>query len=106
MLGALVTFLLLFGLIKIFERGRDDLDNFQIGMVAVVPVLSSVVAQVVLGFLYPEPSLILTVPLLVLIGMTFFLLWKNLEIPKGRSGAYTVAVVLVNFVLGFFLAPG
>ena len=106
MLGAFITFLLLFGLVKIFERGRDDLDNFQIGMVAVVPILCSIVVQVVLGFLYPDPTLILILPLLVLIGMTFFLLWKNLEISKGRSGAYTAAVVLVNFGLGFLLASG
>lgn len=40
MLGALLTFLVLFALIKVFERKRDDLDNFNIGTVADVPVLS------------------------------------------------------------------
>lgn len=106
MLGALVTFLVLFGLIKVFERDRDDLDNFNIAMVAIVPVLSVVVIQVVLGLLFPEPNLMLILPPVVLVGLTFILLWKNLEIPKGRSAAYTVAVLIVNEVLAFFLTAG
>jgi len=105
MLGsALITFGVLFGLIKIFERDRDDLDNFQIGMVAVVPILVVVIISVVLGLLYPQPLLMATLPPLVLIGATFFLLYKNLEIPMGRSIAYTVAVVIVNEILAFGLA--
>ena len=105
MFGALITFLVLFGLIKIFERDRDDLDNFSIGMVAVVPIISVVVIQVALAFVFPEPTLMLISPLVALIGLTYFLLWKNLEIPKGRSAAYTVVVLLTNVVLSFFLAP-
>lgn len=96
MIGALITFLVLLGLIKTFERSRDDLDNFQVGMVAVVPILAVVVVQVVLGLLYPQPLLMMVLPPLVLIGFTFFLLYRNLEIPIGRSIAYTVAVVIVN----------
>ena len=42
-------------------------------------------------------------PPLALIGLTFFLLYKNLEIPVGRSIAYTAAVVIVNEVLAFVL---
>ncbi len=105
MLGALITFIVLFGLIKVFERDRDDLDNFSIGMVAVVPIISIVVIQVVLAFVFPEPTLMLILPLVALIGLTYFLLWKNLDIPKGRSAAYTVAVLLTNGVLSFLLAP-
>ena len=99
MIGAIITFLVLLGLIKIFERGRDDLDNFQVGMVAVVPILAMVITQVVLGLLYPQPMLIVALPPLVLIGFTYFLLYKNLEIPMGRSITYTAAVVIVNLVM-------
>jgi len=104
MLGALITFLVLFGLIKIFERSRDDLDGFQIGTVAIIPILVVVVIQVVLGLLYPQPILMLVLPPLVLIGLTFFLLYKHLEIPVGRSVAYTVTVVIVNQVLAVIFA--
>lgn len=101
MLGALLTFLVLVALVKIFERKRDDLDNFSIATVAVVPVLSVIAVRVTLGMLYPNPVLILLVPLIVLIGMTFFLLWKHLDIPASRSAAYTFAVILVNEGVGF-----
>ena len=103
MLGALITFAVLFGLITIFERDRDDLDNFQISMVAVVPIIVVVLIRVVLGLVYPQPILMIALPPLALIGVTFLLLYKNLEIPVGRSIGYTVAVVIVNEALGFFL---
>ena len=106
MIGALVTFLVLFGLIKVFERKRDDLDNFQIGMVAVVPILIVVVIRIVLGLLYPQPILLLVLPPIALIASTFLLLFKNLEIPVGRSVGYTVAVVIINESLAIALAPG
>ena len=103
MLGALITFAVLFGLITIFERDRDDLDNFQISMVAVVPIIVVVLIRVVLGLVYPQPILMIALPPLALIGVTFLLLYKNLEIPVGRSIGYTVAVVIVNEALGFIL---
>jgi len=102
MVGAFLTFLVLFGLIKVFERDRDDLDNFNIATVAIVPVLSVLVVSVGLGFLYPNPVLMMFLPTLVLIGMTFVLLWKNLDISVGRSVGYTAAVVVTNVVIAYF----
>ena len=103
MLGALLTFLVLFTLIKIFERKRDDLDNFSVATVAVVPVLSIIAVRVTLGMLYPNPLLMLLLPVVILIGMTYFLLWKPLDIPGGGSAMYTIAVLLVNEGVGFLL---
>ena len=104
--GALVTFFVLFGLIQLFERGREDLDNFTIGTVAVVPVLAAILVRFVVGLLYPDPVILLVLPLVLLIVLTFILLWKNLEIPVARSVLYTVVVVAVNKGLGFILAAG
>ena len=53
MFGAFLTFLVLFGLLKVFEREREDLDNFSIATVAIVPVLSVVLVSMALGFLVP-----------------------------------------------------
>lgn len=103
MIGALLTFIVLFALIKVFERERDDLDNFSIATVAVVPVLSVIAVRVILGFLYPNPTLMFLLPIVVLIGMTFYLLWKNLEIPFGRSAMYTVVVLLMNEGIGYLI---
>ena len=104
MIGALITFLVLFGLIKIFEKSRDDLDNFGIATVAVIPVLIVIVVSVAIGFVYPSPILLLALPPLVLIGSTFGILWKHLDIPAGRSILYTVVVVIVNQAVAFALA--
>ena len=103
-IGAFLTFLVLFALIKIFERKRDDLDNFNIVTVAIVPIIAVVLVAAALGMFYPQPTLQRILPPVVLISLTFLLLWKNLEIPAGRSIGYTVAVVLVNEGLGFLVA--
>ena len=103
MIGAFVTFLVLFGLIKLFERGRDDLDNFNIAVVAIVPVIVVAIARFALALVVPDPLLAVLVSSLLLIALTFGLLWKNLGIPKGRSAAYTTVVVLVNEGLGLLL---
>lgn len=105
MFGALITFFVLFGLIKVFERNRDDLDSFQVAMVAIVPILVVVIVGVTLGLLYPQPILMMVLPPLALIGVTFFLLYKNFEIPLSRSIVYTVVVVLVNEALSLVLSP-
>jgi nitrate reductase NapE component len=104
MVGAIITFFVLFGLIKTFERKRDDLDNFNIATVAIVPILSVILVSGALAFFYPNPTLQVFLPPLVLIGTTFALLWKNLEIPVGRSIGYTVAVVVVNELLAYVFA--
>ena len=106
MITILLTFLVLFGLIKVFESKRDDLDGFQAATVAIIPVVSAMLVQIVLGILYPQPLLLVLVPALVLVGLTFFLLYKNLEIPIGRSIGYTVVVIAVNQVVALFFAAG
>ena len=103
MIGAFVTFLVLFGLIKLFERKRDDLDNFNIAVVAIVPVIAVALARFALALVLPDLLLAMIVSSALLIGVTFGLLWKNLGIPAGRSAAYTVVVVLVNEGLGLLL---
>lgn len=104
MIGVFLTFLLLFGLIKVFERKRDDLDTFNVAVVAIVPVIAAVLVRIALGLLVPGAGLFLLVPPLVLIGTTFGLLWKNLDIPIGRSIAYTIVVAIFNEGQAYFLA--
>ena len=72
-------------------------------MVALVPVLVVVIVQVVIGFFFPDPLLMRVLPPLALIGFTFVLLFKHLEIPIVRSIAYTLAVVTVNTVMAIIL---
>ena len=103
MIGALITVIVLFGAIKVFDRDRDDLDTFAIATVAVVPVLIVVLLRIALGMFFPDPTLAIVLPPIVLIGATFGILWKHLEFPVGRSILYTVLVLLVNEGLAFLL---
>ena len=105
MLSALVAFVVLFGLIKVFERKRDDLDNFNIATVAIVPILANILVGSVIGMAELQPSLLTQLlPGVVLALATFLLLWKNLEIPVGRSLIYTIAVVSVHEGFGLLLS--
>lgn len=104
MIGALLTFCFLFLLIKVFERERDDLDGFAIGTVAVVPILALVIVNVVLLFAFPESPAPTVVGPMILVAMTFGLLWKNLDIPVWRSAAYTAAVVAFNIGMAVIFA--
>ncbi len=104
MITILLTFIVLFGLLKVFERKREDLDGFQAGVVAIIPVVSAMLIQFALAIVYPERLALILVPALVLVGLTFFLLYKNLDLPLGRSIGYTVVVIVVNQAVALLLA--
>ena len=106
MFAAFITFLVLVALIKIFERKRDDLDNFNVAMVAIVPVLVVFMVGFGMGMLVPDPGNLVFMLPAIQIALTFILLWKNLEIPVAKSLAYTITVVLVHQALGWFLTRG
>lgn len=106
MVGALVTFLVLYGLLYALERNRTEVDGFSIATVAAVPVLAALLVTVALGLLYPNPVLLATVPLAVLLVGTFLLLRKMMDLPVGRSVAYTGVVLALNITLSLLLMPG
>ncbi len=104
MIGAFFSFIVLFSAIKLVERGRDDLDNFVVATVVVIPILVAILIRVLVGILYPEPLLLAILPPVALIALTFGLLWKHLEIHAGRAVGYTVLVLVVNEALALLLA--
>ena len=106
MFGAFATFLVLYGLLYALERKRTEVDGFSIASVVGIPLIASVLAMIGLGFLYPDPLLLATVPLAILLIGTFLMLKKFIELPTGRSLAYTVVVLVVNVALAVILAPG
>jgi hypothetical protein len=105
MIGLFLTVLLLFGLIKFFEKKRDDIETFNLITVAIVPAISSFLTLVAVGAFFPELPLLQFLPLAVLIATTFGLLWKHLEIPAGRSALYALAIVVLNIGLSLFVTP-
>jgi hypothetical protein len=106
MIGALVTFLVLYGLLYWLERNRTEVDAFSIGAVAVVPVLLVVLVSIGLAFLYPDPVALAVVPLLTLLVATFVLLLKIMRLSVGRSAAYTAVVLVLNVGLSFAVVNG
>ena len=105
MIGALFTFLVLYALLYVLERNRTEVDGFSIATVAGVPVLAAILVTVVLGLLYPNPVLLALLPLAVLLLGTFLLLRKMMELPVGRSIAYTGVVLVVNIALTLVFIP-
>lgn len=105
MIGLFLTVLVLFGLIKLFEKERDDIETFNLITVAIVPAISSFLTMVAAGVFFPEFPLLQFLPLAVLIATTFGLLWKHLEIRAGRSALYTLVVVVLNIGLSLFITP-
>ena len=106
MIGAFITFLILYGLLYWLERERTEVDAFSIGAVAGVPVLMVVLVTVLLGMFYPNPLALAFAPLAILLISTFVLLLKIIELPVGRAVAYTAVVFVLNVGLSFVFARG
>lgn len=104
MIGAFLTVVFLFGAIRLFEKDRDDIETFNLLTVAIVPAIASFLTLLVVGAFFVEMPLLRLLPLAVSIGMTFGLLWKNLEIPAGRSAIYTLGVFALNIGLSLLIS--
>ena len=107
MLGGILIFLFLWGLIAIFERDRDDLDAFSIATAVIGPTVAVIVVRIASGLLGLGLWAGL-LELLALVVVTFLVLTMHLEVKRGRAIGYTVAVVVFNFALGvgFILLTG
>jgi len=103
MIGALVTFLVLYALLFWLERSRTEVDGFSIATVAAAPVMLAVVVKIALGFLFPHPLALAYLPLVAMLITTIILLLRMMELPAGRSAAYTVVVLVLNVGLSLIL---
>jgi len=99
MIGAVFTFVLLYALIYLFERQRDDLDAFAIAGAVVVPLILVIVVHFALRIAGIERWTGL-IEILVLVVATYLVLTMNLAIRRTRALAYTTAILVFNFALG------
>ncbi len=99
MVGAILTFIFLYGLIYFFERDRDDLDGFTIATAVVVPTIIMIFVQIGAGLLGLGQWAGL-ISLAALVVATYLVLAIHLEIKRGHAIAYTAAVVVFNILLG------
>ena len=105
MIGALITFAILYVVLYSIERTRTEVDGFSVATVAGAPVIGSVLVAIALGFLYPDPLLLAFAPLATLLIITFLLLKKLMELSTTRSIAYTTLVLALNVGIAFLFAP-
>ena len=99
MIGAVFTFVLLYALIFLFERQRDDLDAFAIAGAVVVPLILVLIVHFALPFAGIERWTGL-IEILVLVFATYLVLTMNLAIRRTRALAYTTAILVFNFAIG------
>lgn len=99
MIGAIFTFVLLWALILLFERHRDDLDGFSIAAAVIVPTILVLAVHFGLRFAGIDRWNGL-IEIVVLIVATYLVLTMNLAIRRTRALAYTSAVLVFNFALG------
>jgi hypothetical protein len=99
MIGAIFTFVLLYALIYLFERQRDDLDAFSIATAVVVPTILVLVVHFMLRFAGIDRWAGL-VEILVLVVATYMVLTMSLAIRRARALTYTSVILVFNFALG------
>jgi hypothetical protein len=94
-LTALITFAFLYVLIFVFEKSRA-IDPFLVAEAVVAPIIAAFLPAVVAGLLgYMMLAGWLWV--LILLGATFFAVWRLLEMPPFRSAGYAAAVAVFSF---------
>ena len=104
MLGVAVNFVVLYGIVWLFERKRSELDAGSIATAVIIPVIVLILFRVAAYFLGLGVVGDISSPILYLL-VTFFVLWKLLEIPVGRSATYSIALFVVNVGLAMVLIP-
>ena len=96
MIGSIFTFLVLYILVKASEGNREDVSGLMIVTLALIPAMTIVVATGILRPIGLEPWVLICMRSVLLVGVTFGLLWKFLGIPVGRSLAFSIITLLVS----------
>ncbi len=102
---AFLTFVFLYALIFIVERKRRDIDAFLVAVAVVAPVIAAFLVTIAAGF-FGYRALAAWLWMLTLLGVTFVVLRRTLEMPAGRALSYTGAVLVFSLTaqsIMFFL---
>lgn len=102
MVGAAISFLVLFAALWLFERKKRDLDAFIIAVVVIAPVLILLLFSFGMFLAGLGAAVPFAGPVLFLVTIVAAL-WKFLDLPIGRALAYGVLVILVNDLVALLL---
>jgi hypothetical protein len=99
---SLLTFAFLYGLIFLMERGRSEVDPFLVAVAAIAPMISAFLLAFAAGIFGLPAIVTIWIWMITLIGVTFLVLLRTLQIPVVRAVGYTIAV----FVFGLAVQGG
>jgi hypothetical protein len=94
-LTALITFAFLYVLVFAFEKNRA-IDSFLVAEAVVVPIIAAFLPAVAVGLL-GYMMLAGWLWTLILLGATYFTVWRLLEMPAFRAAGYAAAVAAFSF---------
>jgi len=105
-MGAITSFIFLYGALYLFERNRVQLDWFQVLVVALIPALVYML-KVFVTMLVALPPIVDAIRWFMAYPVVFLLLWKMMGIEKLRAVAYAAALFVfdigvVSIVFFFF----
>lgn len=94
-MGAITSFIFLYGALYLFERDRIKLDWFQVLVVALIPMLIYLLKAFV-TMLVALPPIVDVIGWLMMYPIVFLLLWKMVGVAKWRSAGYTGGLFALN----------
>jgi hypothetical protein len=97
-----INCLALYGLIRLFERNRSEIDGFDIALAAIAPVIVLLLARGVM-VLFHLGAWANYAALIVFTGAIVLILWKMAKIPLKRSFVYALVILVLNVTLSLVL---
>ena len=98
MISALLSFLVLLGLLWRFERDRARLDPLRVGLAVFLPLLRVIAMRVVSARAGIAPVAGEVAAVAVFLVATWCALWRLVAVPRGAAFVYAAVVVVVNVV--------
>jgi len=97
-----INCLALYGLIRVFERNRSEIDGFDFALAAVAPVIVLLLARGAIS-IFGLGAWANYATLLMFMGAIILVLWKMAKVPLKRSIIYALAILALNVILNLVL---
>ncbi len=91
---AILTFLFLYAVIWLFERKKQRVDPFRVGVAAIVPVGLMYLVSIFGAIFIESSAIVMALSSTILAAATFLTLWQVVGIPPLRCVLYIFAVII------------
>jgi hypothetical protein len=109
MVLSILTFLFLYAVIWLFERKKQRVDPFRVGVAAIVPVGLMYIAGISAAIVLESSAAVIAFSSTILAAATFLTLWQVVGISPLRCVLYVFSVFAFQSLVGaaiFTLNPG